>query len=75
MTRVLTKIISKRFLRDIIRLPSVLYVTSVSPPSSNLLSNMFKSTVFNLKDAEKDQVQEFLNSFDTVLSDCDGNIF
>ncbi|CAK1586135.1 unnamed protein product [Parnassius mnemosyne] len=33
---------------------------------------MFKSAVFNLKDAGKDQVQEFLNSFDTVLCDCDG---
>ncbi|XP_068618219.1 glycerol-3-phosphate phosphatase-like isoform X2 [Battus philenor] len=33
---------------------------------------MFKSAVYNLKDAGKEQVQEFLNSFDTVLSDCDG---
>ncbi|KAJ2944394.1 hypothetical protein O0L34_g18404 [Tuta absoluta] len=33
---------------------------------------MFKSAVFNLQDATKDQVQEFLNSFDTVLTDCDG---
>ncbi|XP_072947362.1 glycerol-3-phosphate phosphatase [Epargyreus clarus] len=33
---------------------------------------MFKSAVFNLEEASKDQVQEFLNSFDTVLTDCDG---
>ncbi|XP_050675096.1 glycerol-3-phosphate phosphatase isoform X1 [Leptidea sinapis] len=33
---------------------------------------MFKSSVFNLEEASKEQVQEFLNSFDTVLSDCDG---
>ncbi|XP_047027283.1 glycerol-3-phosphate phosphatase-like [Helicoverpa zea] len=33
---------------------------------------MFKSAVFSLQDASKDQVQEFLNSFDTVLTDCDG---
>ncbi|CAH2039586.1 unnamed protein product, partial [Iphiclides podalirius] len=33
---------------------------------------MFKSAVFNLKDAGKGQIQEFLDSFDTVLSDCDG---
>ncbi|XP_028172569.1 glycerol-3-phosphate phosphatase isoform X2 [Ostrinia furnacalis] len=33
---------------------------------------MFKSAVFNLQDATKDQVQEFLKSFDTVLTDCDG---
>lgn len=35
---------------------------------------MFKSAVFNLQEASKDQVQEFLNSFDTVLTDCDGKI-
>ncbi|XP_026499175.1 glycerol-3-phosphate phosphatase-like [Vanessa tameamea] len=33
---------------------------------------MFKSAVLNLQEANTDQVQEFLNSFDTVLSDCDG---
>lgn len=33
---------------------------------------MFKSAVFNLVDATRDQVQEFLDSFDTVLTDCDG---
>ncbi|KAG7296156.1 hypothetical protein JYU34_021255 [Plutella xylostella] len=33
---------------------------------------MFKSSVFNLQEASKEQVQEFLNSFDTVLTDCDG---
>ncbi|XP_050351403.1 glycerol-3-phosphate phosphatase isoform X1 [Nymphalis io] len=33
---------------------------------------MFKSAVLNLQEANADQVQEFLNSFDTVLSDCDG---
>lgn len=33
---------------------------------------MFKSAIFNLQEASKDQVKEFLNSFDTVLSDCDG---
>lgn len=38
---------------------------------------MFNQAVFNLQEASKDQVQEFLNSFDTVLTDCDGtfNIF
>lgn len=36
---------------------------------------MFKSSVYNLQDATQDQVQEFLNSFDTVLTDCDGEIF
>ncbi|CAG9561255.1 unnamed protein product [Danaus chrysippus] len=35
-------------------------------------ARMFKSSVFNLQDATADQVKEFLNSFDTVLSDCDG---
>lgn len=35
-------------------------------------TTMFKSSVFNLQDATKDQVQEFLDSFDTVLTDCDG---
>lgn len=34
---------------------------------------MFKSAVMNLREASNDQVQEFLNSFDTVLTDCDGN--
>ncbi|CAH0584323.1 unnamed protein product [Chrysodeixis includens] len=38
----------------------------------NISATMFKSSVFNLQDASKDQVQEFLNSFDTVLTDCDG---
>lgn len=33
---------------------------------------MFKSAVFNLEDATKDQLHEFLDSFDTVLTDCDG---
>lgn len=35
-------------------------------------TKMFKSAVCNLQEASKDQVQEFLNSFDTVLTDCDG---
>ncbi|VVD03145.1 unnamed protein product [Leptidea sinapis] len=35
---------------------------------------MFKSSVFNLEEASKEQVQEFLNSFDTVLSDCDADV-
>lgn len=35
---------------------------------------MFKSAVFNLEDATKEQVHEFLDSFDTVLADCDGEI-
>ncbi|XP_030029593.1 glycerol-3-phosphate phosphatase isoform X1 [Manduca sexta] len=35
-------------------------------------SKMFKSAVLNLHEASHDQVQEFLNSFDTVLTDCDG---
>lgn len=36
---------------------------------------MFKSAVFNLQEASKDQVQEFLDSFDTVLTDCDGKTY
>lgn len=40
----------------------------------NTSGTMFKASVFNLQDASKDQVQEFLNSFDTVLTDCDGKI-
>lgn len=36
---------------------------------------MFKSSVFNLQEASSDKVQEFLNSFDTVLSDCDGKLY
>lgn len=35
---------------------------------------MFKSSVTSLHEATPAQVQEFLNSFDTVLTDCDGNI-
>ncbi|XP_059053890.1 glycerol-3-phosphate phosphatase [Achroia grisella] len=38
----------------------------------NTSYKMFKSSVSNLYEASKDQVQEFLNSFDTVLTDCDG---
>lgn len=34
---------------------------------------MFKSKVYNLQEATKDEIQTFLNSFDTVLADCDGN--
>lgn len=42
---------------------------------SCLVNNkMFRSSVFNLQDASQDQVQEFLNSFDTVLTDCDGMV-
>lgn len=33
---------------------------------------MFKTRVFNLQDASKEEMQGFLNSFDTVLTDCDG---
>ncbi|XP_045485286.1 glycerol-3-phosphate phosphatase isoform X1 [Pieris rapae] len=35
-------------------------------------NKMFKSAVHNLEESSKEQIQEFLNSFDTVLSDCDG---
>ncbi|KAJ0178263.1 hypothetical protein K1T71_006086 [Dendrolimus kikuchii] len=35
-------------------------------------SNMFKSAVQNLQEVTQDKVQEFLDSFDTVLTDCDG---
>lgn len=43
--------------------------------SFSITTKMFKSAVFNLQEATKDQVQEFLNSFDTVLTDCDGMSF
>ncbi|XP_041986368.1 glycerol-3-phosphate phosphatase isoform X2 [Aricia agestis] len=33
---------------------------------------MFKSAVYNLEEASPDKIQDFLNSFDTVLTDCDG---
>ncbi|KAF5282169.1 hypothetical protein FQR65_LT02866 [Abscondita terminalis] len=33
---------------------------------------MYKRTVTNLKQLTKDEIQDFLNSFDTVLTDCDG---
>lgn len=36
---------------------------------------MFKSSIFNLQESSKDQVQAFLNSFDTVLTDCDGECY
>lgn len=62
---------------------NVCYITRVSFPLSsapalvqsksfNTSKTMFKSAVFNLQEGTKDQVQEFLNSFDTVLTDCDG---
>ncbi|XP_034831312.1 glycerol-3-phosphate phosphatase-like [Maniola hyperantus] len=41
-------------------------------PVLKYTKKMFKSAVFNLQEATADQVQEFLNSFDTVLCDCDG---
>lgn len=41
-------------------------------PILSINKKMFKSSVFNLQEATSEQVQEFLNSFDTVLSDCDG---
>lgn len=40
--------------------------------SFSTTSIMFKSAVFNLGDATKEQVHTFLDSFDTVLTDCDG---
>lgn len=40
--------------------------------SFNTTNKMFKSSASNLQEVSKDQVQEFLNSFDTVLTDCDG---
>ncbi|XP_014368856.2 glycerol-3-phosphate phosphatase [Papilio machaon] len=71
MCGVLTKLIGSRFFYN--KLPSLLKVTaSVSYRSINISTTMFKSAVFDLKHAEKEQVKEFLNSFDTVLSDCDG---
>ncbi|XP_063382471.1 glycerol-3-phosphate phosphatase [Cydia fagiglandana] len=44
----------------------------VQSKSFSTSRNMFRSAVFNLHEGSKDQVQEFLNSFDTVLTDCDG---
>lgn len=38
------------------------------------ISKMFKSSVTNLNEVTREQVQEFLNSFDTVLTDCDGEL-
>lgn len=73
MYGVLTKLIGNRIFYNINRLPSLLNVTvSVLYRSNNISTTMFKSAVFDLKDAEKEQVTEFLDSFDTVLSDCDG---
>lgn len=69
MCGVLTKLIRSRIFCN--RLPFHLKVTSVSR-SINICTTMFKSAVFDLEHAEKEQVKEFLNSFDTVLSDCDG---
>lgn len=46
--------------------------TEVYRPAIDNIKKMFKSAVFNLQEATADQVKEFLNSFDTVLSDCDG---
>lgn len=46
--------------------------TEVYRPAIDNTKKMFKSAVFNLQEATADQVKEFLNSFDTVLSDCDG---
>ncbi|XP_053607028.1 glycerol-3-phosphate phosphatase isoform X2 [Plodia interpunctella] len=47
-------------------------ITKRGTQNLNKPSKMFKSSVYNLQEASKDQVQQFLNSFDTVLSDCDG---
>lgn len=33
-----------------------------------------KSSVFNFLKASKEQVQAFLKSFDTVVTDCDGEM-
>ncbi|CAG9793898.1 unnamed protein product [Diatraea saccharalis] len=40
--------------------------------SVNTSRIMFRSSVLNLQEASKEKVQEFLDSFDTVLTDCDG---
>ncbi|KAL4707693.1 hypothetical protein ACJJTC_014874 [Scirpophaga incertulas] len=40
--------------------------------TSHLITTMFKGSVSNLLDAKKDQIQQFIDSFDTVLADCDG---
>lgn len=50
-------------------------ITKRGTQNLNKPSKMFKSSVYNLQEASKDQVQQFLNSFDTVLSDCDGEFF
>lgn len=47
-------------------------IKCVQSRSFGTIKKMFKSSVFNLQEATKDQIQEFLNSFDTVLTDCDG---
>lgn len=48
-------------------------IACVQSRSFSTTKKMFKSSVFSLQDATKEQVQEFLNSFDTVLTDCDGS--
>ncbi|XP_060802705.1 glycerol-3-phosphate phosphatase isoform X2 [Amyelois transitella] len=47
-------------------------ITTRHSKNYNRTFKMFKSSVYNLQEASKDQIQDFLNSFDTVLSDCDG---
>ncbi|CAH0694107.1 unnamed protein product [Spodoptera exigua] len=64
-----------RFLNQIQRIHNFCYsnvIVSNQLRGFSTSDTMFKSAVFNLKDASKDQVQDFLNSFDTVLTDCDG---
>lgn len=73
------KLVPQLFRYSSLRVLSTSVNYSCNGKESNKLANqltikMFKSTVTNLQEATADQVQEFLNSFDTVLTDCDGKI-
>uniref|UniRef100_A0A2H1VUG0 SFRICE_024828 n=1 Tax=Spodoptera frugiperda TaxID=7108 RepID=A0A2H1VUG0_SPOFR len=64
-----------KFLNQILKIHNLSYSTvTVSSTLRGISTSgtIVKSAMFNLKEATKDQVQEFLNSFDTVLTDCDG---
>lgn len=66
-----------KFLNQILKIHNLGYSTvTVSSTLRGISTSgtIVKSAMFNLKEASKDQVQEFLNSFDTVLTDCDGEI-
>lgn len=72
----MNKLVSRLFSYSSVRVLDRSVISCNGTVSNNLANQfttkMFKSTVTNLQEATADQVQEFLNSFDTVLTDCDG---